>query len=152
MHNAGKGRLNQYKRTGNMDDLQTAISKSELAVCTTSEDHPGRAEMLNILTDMLSKRFDQTGNTKDLQAAISNAELAVSATSEDHPNRAAQLNNLAIMISYRWNRTNNMDDLCYTPFVEIYHSWLKWPQPWIFVPSTDECVISSCHFDPSHRG
>ena len=34
---------------------------------------------------------------------------------------------------------------CCTPFVEVYHLWMKWPQPWIFVSSMDEWVISSCY-------
>ena len=33
----------QYKRTGNMHDLEAAISKAELAVSTTPEDHPDQA-------------------------------------------------------------------------------------------------------------
>ena len=63
-----------------MDDLRAAISKAELVLSTTPEDHPDRGGRLNNLASILSDRYKQMGNMNDLQAAISNAELAFSAT------------------------------------------------------------------------
>ena len=79
-----------------MNDLEAAISNSELAVLVTPEDHPDRAGRLDKLANKLSNRYHRTGNMDDLQAAISKAELALSATPEDHPDRAGRLNNLGI--------------------------------------------------------
>lgn len=46
----------RYNRRGNMEDLQAAILKAELAVSTTPVDHPDRAGRLIILAKMLSDR------------------------------------------------------------------------------------------------
>ena len=54
----------------NMDELQAEISKARLAVSSTPEDRPDRAEWLNKLASMLSQRFYRTGNMDDLEEAI----------------------------------------------------------------------------------
>src|SRR5436305_929745 len=47
---AGPLRLSsRYRRTSNIDDLEAAISKVELAVSATPEDNPNRAAVLNNL-------------------------------------------------------------------------------------------------------
>ena len=69
-----------------MHDLEAAISKVELAVSTTPEDHPHQAERLGNLGTILSARYNRTGNIQDLGAAISKAELAISTT----PSRTAK--------------------------------------------------------------
>ena len=71
-----------------MNDLETAISKAELAVSTTPKNHSDLATLLNNLGRNLSDRYNQTGNIEDLEAAISKLELAVSATPEDDPSQA----------------------------------------------------------------
>ena len=88
-----------------MDDSQAAISKTELAVSATPEDHADQAELLNNLACMLSDRYNRTGSIDDLEAAISKAEQAVSTAPEDYPNQAGRLNNLAIMLADRCDRT-----------------------------------------------
>ena len=40
-----------------MDDLQAAISKAELAVFATPENHPDYAQWLNNLANMLSDQY-----------------------------------------------------------------------------------------------
>jgi len=103
--------LSRYERTGNIGDLEVAISNAEQAISATPKDHPDRAAMPSILGSMLSSRYERTGNIDDLEAAISNAEQAISATPEDHPDRAAMLSNLGSMLSSRYERTGNTDDL-----------------------------------------
>ena len=103
--------LSWYNQTRYMDNIEVAISKAELEVLTTPEDHPNRIGVLNNLGLMLSDRYNRTGNIHDLEAAISKAELAVSATPENHPDRAAPLNNLGNILSDRYKRTGNIHDL-----------------------------------------
>ena len=69
-----------------MDDLEAAISKTELAFSITFVNDPDRAVWLSIHVDILSDRYNRTGNMDDLEAAISRVELAVSITPENHPN------------------------------------------------------------------
>lgn len=74
----------RYNWTENIDDLQAAISRAELAVSATPENYPDRAVRLNSIAIMLSDRYPRIGNIDNLQAAISNAEFAVSGILEDH--------------------------------------------------------------------
>lgn len=41
--------------------------------------------------------------------------------------------------------------ICCTLFVEVYHPWMKWPQPWIFALTMDDRIISLCHWPVSLR-
>lgn len=105
--------LDRYNQTVNVHDLETAISRAELALSLTPEDHPDRAKGLGNLGIMLSYRYNQTGNMHDLEIAISRAELAVLIAPEDHPERARWLNNLGADLSHRYNdnEKGNIDDL-----------------------------------------
>lgn len=58
----------------------TAISKAELALSATPEDHPDRARRLDNLVITLSDRYKRAGNIDDLRAAHLNAELALYTT------------------------------------------------------------------------
>ena len=53
-----------------MDDLHAAISKTELAVSATAEDHPDRASRLNSLGTKLLDRYNRRKNIDDLQTAL----------------------------------------------------------------------------------
>ncbi len=70
LNNLGILLSDRYQRTGNMHDLEAAISEAELAVSTTPEDHPDRAALLHNLGLMLSYRYNPTGNMHDLKAAL----------------------------------------------------------------------------------
>jgi len=102
---------NRYERTGNLQDLETAIAQSEAAVEGTPEDHPNRAEQLNTLAMSLSRRYKRTGNLEDLEAAIARSEAAVEATPEDHPGRATWLGALGHRLGCRYERTGRLQDL-----------------------------------------
>ena len=87
-----------------MHDLEAAISKAELAVSATPENHPDQATLLNNLGLMLLDLHRRTGNMHGLEAAISKAEVAVAATPENHSGRARLLNSLGLLLSDRYNR------------------------------------------------
>jgi len=101
----------RYERSGNLQDLETAINHIELALQGTPEHHPSRAGRLTSLGNHLSSRYDRTGNLKDLDDAINHAEAAVKATPEDHPSWAAWLNNFGNGLSKRYERTRDLQDL-----------------------------------------
>lgn len=52
----------RHKRTGNMYDLEAAISKAKLAVSTTPEDHADRPRLIHNQGIMLSNRYKRMGN------------------------------------------------------------------------------------------
>lgn len=91
-----------------MNDLDRAISTSELAVQLTSDLHPRYAEYLNNLGIALQKRFERTGSTDDLDRALAASERAVASTPSDHSNRALLLNNFGIALQKRFELTGSM--------------------------------------------
>jgi hypothetical protein len=60
----------RYKRTGNLDDIQKAITFQELGVAATPLNDLNRVSSLGNLSNMLSLRFERTGDLGDLQQAI----------------------------------------------------------------------------------
>lgn len=86
---------NRYKQTGNMDDLQAAISNVALVVSAASDGHQNNGRLLIDFAIILSDQYNRTGNIDNLQEAISQVELSVSITPKDHPNQALVLVNLA---------------------------------------------------------
>ncbi|KAL4748455.1 hypothetical protein BDW72DRAFT_205586 [Aspergillus terricola var. indicus] len=111
LNNLSNRLSSRYERTGNLDDLEAAISHAHTAIAATPVDHPDRAIFLNNLSSHLSSRYDRTGNLDDLETAISHAQDAVAATPANHPGRAARLSNLSASLSWRYGRTGSLDDL-----------------------------------------
>jgi hypothetical protein len=54
-----------------MANLEAAISKADMGVSATPENHPDWAVNLNNLGNKLLRRYEQTGNMDDLEAAPS---------------------------------------------------------------------------------
>ncbi|KAF8421170.1 CHAT domain-containing protein, partial [Tirmania nivea] len=101
----------RYQRTGNLQDLEAAITRSEAAVEAIPEDHPTQAALLTNLGSQLNCRYERIGNLQDLEAAIARTEAALARTPEDHPNRVSLWNNLGIFLGSRYARTGNLPDL-----------------------------------------
>ncbi|KAI1189012.1 hypothetical protein F5B17DRAFT_393192 [Nemania serpens] len=59
-----------YEMSGDMEDLDRAISIAEAALETTEEDDPSRFDMLCGLGDMLWRQFKNTGKLEQLEKAI----------------------------------------------------------------------------------
>lgn len=109
LSNLADGLANQYNRTRNINDLEAAISKAELAASSTLNQN--RAGTLKILGNMLFMQFIQTGNMDDLEAAISKLEVAISITPEDHSSQAAMKYDLGFMLRVRFDQTKSLDNL-----------------------------------------
>jgi hypothetical protein len=91
-----------YDRIGDPNDLEEAISKVDMAVSMTPEDHPDWPGRLNNLGTMLLSRCELTGKSDYLEKAILKTEKAASITREDHPDRAGILNSLGSMLLSRY--------------------------------------------------
>jgi CHAT domain-containing protein len=103
--------LDSFNQTGDVNDLNMAVSEAGETVAATPHDHPNRAATLNNLAVILCTRFERTGDLSDLNMAIARVEEAVAATPHDHPNQTAMLNNLAVSLSTRFERTGDLSDL-----------------------------------------
>uniref|UniRef100_L2G9W7 TPR domain-containing protein n=1 Tax=Colletotrichum fructicola (strain Nara gc5) TaxID=1213859 RepID=L2G9W7_COLFN len=103
----------RYVRTGDVDDLNVAITTTKEAQPTptlTGNDH-NRASWLNGFGGMLFSRYKLTGNTDDLEAALSNMSLAVSLTPQNDPGLLGLLNNTGTICSSLYEETGNLSYL-----------------------------------------
>lgn len=66
--------------------MEEAIRFGQVALETTLENRPNRAERLNNMGAHFQQRFLRIGKMKDLEKAIELGQLALNATQEDHPN------------------------------------------------------------------
>jgi tetratricopeptide (TPR) repeat protein len=103
--------LQNYKRTGIVEELDRAIIIMEQVIDATSQESIYLASMLSNLGTMLRRRFERTDSTDDLNRAVDVAEMTVKATPQDHPDRAIRLNNLANWLGIRFEQTSLIDDL-----------------------------------------
>jgi hypothetical protein len=100
-----------YKRTGNNQLLQTAITLFSHAIDATPVGHPSRPAMLSNLGNALQSRFERTGQLADLDQAITLHQEAIAAALADHPGRPAMLSNLGTALRTRFERTGQLADL-----------------------------------------
>ena len=70
LNNLGNHFLCRYERSGNLQDLEAAIARSQAAVEATPEDHPDRAGRLSNLGAHVSSQYERSGNLQDLEAVI----------------------------------------------------------------------------------
>ncbi|KAF2185509.1 hypothetical protein K469DRAFT_665117 [Zopfia rhizophila CBS 207.26] len=103
--------IQNYQRTGSMDDLNRAVEVGDMAVNAIPQGHSDRARYLNNLGHLLGTRFNQMGSMDDLNRAIKVIDIAVNATPQDHSNQATYLKNLGKWLGRRFERTGSIDDL-----------------------------------------
>ncbi|THH13179.1 hypothetical protein EW146_g7014 [Bondarzewia mesenterica] len=101
----------RFKQTGQLGDLEEAISFHRQALELLPAPHPNRLMSLNNLASALSTQFEQTGQLGDLEEAISIHRQAFELHSVSHPHRWMSLNNLATALSTRFKQTDQPGDL-----------------------------------------
>ncbi|CAG9984579.1 unnamed protein product [Clonostachys byssicola] len=100
-----------YRRTGQIDHVDTAVISAQQAVANTANNDPNRAGRLSNLAIMLESRYQRTGVISDLREAVSAAQQSALITPDDHPDRAGRLSNLANYLEDYYKRTGMVDDL-----------------------------------------
>ena len=70
LSNLGTALQTRFERTGDLADLDEAITSGGQAVAATPADHPDRAGYLSNLGIALRTRFERTGDLADLDEAI----------------------------------------------------------------------------------
>lgn len=101
----------RFARSGNLDDLETAIRLSEEAISVTPTDHPLRTTILDRLGCYLCARFGLLGAVDDLDNAIKAATEAVNSASSDHPDRPLMWNRLSNHLTLKFMHLNDADAL-----------------------------------------
>ena len=100
-----------YERTGDIKDLNDAISKAREALLLLHPNHPGRCEVLNNLSTYLKKRFDHLASMEDLQEAERNIVEAISLIQHDHIDYPRYLAGHADCLVRQFERTGSVDNL-----------------------------------------
>jgi hypothetical protein len=91
---AGNYFLRRFWRSGDLMDIDKAISHHEHAVHLTPDGHADMPGRLNNLGNSFARRFQRSGDLMDIDKAISHHEHAVHLTPDDHADKPAHLNNL----------------------------------------------------------
>ena len=111
LHNLSVDLLRCFQRSGDLADLQQAVSVlQELVRSTSSEDDRHRAGLWN-LGEALFYRFERLGQLSDLEDAISRRREAVDLTPDGHPDMPIILNILGNSFLTRFKRLGQLSDL-----------------------------------------
>jgi tetratricopeptide (TPR) repeat protein len=107
----GADLYNDYRRTSNLQLLQSAITLFREAVDAAPVSHPGRPQILINLANALQWRFWHTGQLADLDQAITSGQEAVDVTPAGHPDRPLMLSTLGAALGTRFEHTGRQADL-----------------------------------------
>jgi tetratricopeptide (TPR) repeat protein len=107
LNNLGASLQNRSERLDDLNDLESAITWLQVALCLASDDHPSKQACLTNLGNCLMNRFDRLGNIADIDFAITQHQAAVNLT----PEKALQLTNLGNSLMSRFERLGNLDDI-----------------------------------------
>jgi hypothetical protein len=86
LRNLGNSLGTRFEHTGNLSDLENAISNLQQAVQLTGDKHPNQA-ILSDLGSILGTRFKHRGDLADLKNAISNHYQAIQLIGDGDPNK-----------------------------------------------------------------
>ncbi|KAF8810864.1 hypothetical protein BYT27DRAFT_7253320 [Phlegmacium glaucopus] len=109
-YSLGTSYLNRFQRTGDLQDVDHAISYLQSAV----ESTPGHANLsswFNNLGYLYSLRFKHTSDLQDIDGAISCHQSAVESTLSGHADLPSRFTNLGTSYLWRFQRTGNIQDI-----------------------------------------
>ena len=111
LHSLSVELLGRFERSGDLVDLQQAVSVSrELVRFTSPWDHRYRARLGN-LGVALAYRFRRLGEQADLDEGILRFGDALGVTPDAHPDKTSLLNNLSVSFLTRFERLGQLNDL-----------------------------------------
>lgn len=110
LKNLGYSYAARFRRTGNLVDINEAISNEQCAIDLTPHGHINLPVWLSNLVQSFLTRFGHTGELADIERAVSNRQRLVELTAYGHVNRAAQLSNLGYSLHKCFLRTQKLED------------------------------------------
>ncbi|GAW17394.1 hypothetical protein ANO14919_068510 [Xylariales sp. No.14919] len=111
LNNLGTALLSRYESTGNVKDLQDAISTTYEAIRTTPDNHVDLPARLGNISNMVLREYERTKEEKDLEDAVSYAREAVNKTPEGSHSMAGRLSNLSKILLKQYERTGSWNTL-----------------------------------------
>ena len=111
LNNLGRAFADRFQCTGNLQDIDHAISHHQKAVESTPSGHAILPGQLNNLGIAYYDRFRYTSDLQDIDCAIFYHQTAVESTSFNNANLPAFLNNLGNAYVFRFAYTYNLQDI-----------------------------------------
>ncbi|KZV73890.1 TPR-like protein [Peniophora sp. CONT] len=109
--NFGNALARRFELTGELGNIEEAISAHRRALEVTDESHPAKASRLANLGVSLLRRFERTDRLDDLEKAVAAHRLAVELTPVNHPDRASRLSILGGSLLRSFERAGRLGDL-----------------------------------------
>jgi len=101
----------RWLKTGEIAELDAAISYAQQAVEAVPSGQPARIEHLKALWTGLYTRFQVCNQIEDVNRAILCQEEAVESAEQDHPSRGEYLKELGVGLYLRYQMKNELSDL-----------------------------------------
>ncbi|KIM74180.1 hypothetical protein PILCRDRAFT_80299 [Piloderma croceum F 1598] len=111
LSNLGNSFLCRFERSGDLIDVDKAISAHEQAVHLTLDGHANKPNCLNNLGSSLLCRFEHSGDLIDIDKAISTCEQAVHLTPDGHADKPGRLSNLGSSFLRRFECSGDLIDV-----------------------------------------
>ncbi|KAJ7734062.1 hypothetical protein B0H16DRAFT_1695911 [Mycena metata] len=99
------------KGSGDLDNLNSGVSRLEAAVSLTPDAHPDKPAQLSNLGNLLGRHFEQLGDLDDLNKSVLRFEAAVALTPDGHSGKPGELNNLGHSLLGRFERLGDLSDI-----------------------------------------
>jgi tetratricopeptide (TPR) repeat protein len=110
LNNLGVVLGTRFQQSGDLADIDGAITIYRKAVEVAPASHPDRVMFLANLGNSLGNRIDRTDNPIDLDDYIAAYRSAAEAAAADHPHRTGILTRLDKALRMRFQRTGNQAD------------------------------------------
>jgi tetratricopeptide (TPR) repeat protein len=101
----------RYQRTGQLADIDAAVTAGRRAVGLTGSGHSDRGVCQNNLATALINRYEAAGRADDLDMAITMGREALDALGPGDEFRATCQSNLGLALEYRFEKTGLSRDL-----------------------------------------
>ncbi|KAI0419441.1 CHAT domain-containing protein [Xylaria grammica] len=98
-------------QTGDLDNIQAAVTKAEQAIDALPSSDPYRAFLLIRLIKFLLAAYKKTGNTDYLQRSIRRAEEALKWKHYNNEQRSIIFGSLSSCFGFRYTRVNDSGDI-----------------------------------------
>ncbi|KAF8960972.1 CHAT domain-containing protein [Flammula alnicola] len=103
----------RFEHTGNLHDIDRAISHHQSAIESTSSGHANLPTCFSNLGNSYLCRFEHTGDLQDIDRAISYHQNAVESTPSGHVDLPSWFNNLGSSYTHRFEYTGDLQDIDY---------------------------------------
>jgi hypothetical protein len=111
LSNLGLAFRKHFERTGDLRNLERAVSSLDRAVELTPDGHPEKSSRLSDLGSALQKRFEHFGDPVYIERAVSSLDRAVELTPDGHPEQPSRLSDLGSALQKLFERFGNPVDI-----------------------------------------